>query len=1553
MSHAFAFEHPLSHGQAGLWFLERLAPGNGAYHIAVPVRVLTALDVPALRRAIGGLVERHAALRTVFGIGEDGQPVQRVLSAMAAEVSEEDASGWSEEQLQARIAEEAWRPFDLARGPLLRVAVLRTGEAESVLVLTIHHLVADFWSMSILVRELGPLYRGEELPPPVARSYADHVERERLLLESKGEKLWDYWRERLAGAPPALGLPTDRPRPALQTFRGASTSLVVEREIAEAVIALGRRREATPFVTILAAFGTLLSRLSGQDDLVVGSPSAGRRRADLAGVLGYFVNVLPLRADLSGEPSFAELLGRTGAAVSGALAHRAYPFPLLAERLQPDRDPSRSPVFQAMLVLQAAHRAEERAWAPFALGEAGTRAELAGFPVESLALPDRRVPFDLTVMAAQGEHGLALSFQYNADLFDATTAARWAGHFRTLLAGIAADPEARLSDLPLFTESERQQLLEWNAAPSLPGEDVLLHELFFAQAERTPEAVALIDGDLRMTYEELRYRASSLAHHLRSLGVGPEDRVGIRSPRNAGLVAGMIGILEAGAAYVPLDPSYPQARLDQILEDSQPKLVLTEEELEGRGRPLPGEGRATGEGRGEVSGDNLAYLIYTSGSTGTPKGVAIRHSSAVALVRWAEAVFSDDDVSRVLFATSISFDLSVFELFVPLSRGGAVVIAENALALPTLPAAGEVTLVNTVPSALAELVRTGGVPASVRTVSLAGEPLPRELAEAIYRETGVERLWNLYGPSEDTTYSTAARVEPGEAPMIGRPIAGTRAYVVDRALRPAPVGVPGELLLGGDGLARGYLGRPALTAEKWIPDPFSETPGERLYRTGDLARLRPDGELDFLGRIDHQVKVRGFRIELGEIGAVLEAHPDVREAVAVVREDRPGDRRIVAYTRGEADPVALRAWVGERLPGYMVPAAFVVLEDFPRTRTGKLDRKALPAPADMGTDAFVAPRTAVEELLAGIWAAVLGAGRVSVEDDFFSLGGHSLLATRVLARVQGAFGVELSLRVFFARPTVAGLAAEIEAALAGAPAETVPLRRRAEGEEAPLSFGQERLWFLERLYPGSAAYNVPAVFRLTGPLDRAALAAALSEVVRRHEVLRTVFPADPATGRPRREVLPAAPVGLADVDLPGFEAEARRPFDLARGPLLRAALASLGPKEHRLLVVQHHAVTDGRSLDLLRQELAALYAGEALPELPVQEADVALWQHKSLRGPALVERLSRECERLAGAPALLALPTDRPRPAVPSFAGITRAAALPDLARLRDLAREEGTTPFVILLAAVQALLFRITGQRDLLVGSPVATRGREELEGLLGFFVNTVVLRGTPRGETPFRSFLRTVREDALAALAGADLPFEKLVEGLAPERSPGANPLFQVLFAFEAGSAGILAGPLTWSFPEGIDRGAAQLDLSVTLTDTEARIEAAADLFDAGTVERILESLTTLLAAVAADPDARLADLPVLPELAREEVIVSEVPAVSPSRREGIRTPIEELLAGIWAEVLGVERVSPSDGFFELGGHSLLALQVVSRVRSVFGVELPLRAAFGPTLAAAALEV
>ncbi|HYG61062.1 MAG TPA: amino acid adenylation domain-containing protein, partial [Thermoanaerobaculia bacterium] len=940
---------PLSHGQRGLWFLERWAPAASAYNIPVPLRLRGDLDAAALFRAVEKMAVRHPALRTTFE-EQGGEPVQRVHGRLEPETFfYKDAARWSEAELGEWLAREAWRPFDLGRGPLLRVALFVRGEQEHVLLLTIHHLIADFWSLAVLARELEALYRreiegGEARLAAVSRTYADHVARERERLASGAEALWAYWGERLGGDLPALDLPGDRPRPALPTWRGGSAVLPLGVELSDGLAALARRRGATLFAALLAGFQTLLHRLTGQEDLIVGAPSAGRTSADLAGVVGYFIDTLPLRADLGGDSAFGDLLGRTAGVVSGALANPV-PLTLLAERLHPERDPGRSPLFQTMLVLQRAHRPADRDWSAFALGEEGARSALADLAAESVRLAERRVPFDLTLMVAEeaGSHGLVASLQYALDLFDPAMAARIAGHFRTLLAAAVADPSLPLSELPLLSVAERRQVLvEWAEGPAIePAPDRLLHELFLDQAARTPQTVALIAGEDRWTYADLAARSEAVADRLRALGVGPEDRVGICARRSPELVAGLLGILQAGGAYVPLDPAHPRPRLARILADARPAAVLVGEGLEeilpehgaqrlalssdvGEGLAPSREGASPSPTQRLIASDTLAYLIYTSGSTGEPKGVAIRHSSAVALVRWAWEVFPEADLHRVLASTSIGFDLSVFELFVPLSRGGAVVLAENVLALPELPAADEVTLVNTVPSALSTLLRTSGLPASVRTVNLAGEPLTRELAARLHELPQVERVFNLYGPSEDTTYSTFSLVERGEIPTIGRPLAGTRARVLDRKLQPVPPGVAGELCLGGAGLARGYLGRPELTAERWMPDAFAGTPGERLYRTGDLARFLPDGRLEFLGRIDHQVKVRGFRVEPGEIEAALVTHPGVGEAVVVARGEG-GERRLVAFVIRQderVDAPALSAFLQESLPAHLVPAAF-------------------------------------------------------------------------------------------------------------------------------------------------------------------------------------------------------------------------------------------------------------------------------------------------------------------------------------------------------------------------------------------------------------------------------------------------------------------------------------------------------------------------------------------------------------------------------------------------------------------------------------------------------
>ncbi len=1041
---------PLSHGQRALWYLERLAPGNAAYILAGAGRIRGpggAATAATLRDALAKLIERHPALRTVVETDPAGEPCQRVLAAGDPPFREVDGTDWSEEEWRRRLETEAYSPFDLGQEPPLRMTLFHRPGGDDVLLLAVHHLAADFWSLEVLLRELAALSRGASDLAPLIATYADHVEDERRMLASpRGERLLAFWKEALGGELPQLDLPTDRPRPRFQTFAGGVLARRFDRDLGDRLKALGRKRGATPYMTLLAAFYVLLQRYTHQDDLLVGSPTSGRAspgRSVTAGLVGYFVNPVVLRADLAGEPSFGELLDRLRGTVLAAFAHQELPFPVLVRYLEEGgHDPSRSPLFQTMFVFLQERRSGPEGLAGFALGEAGARIDLSGLEIESLGLAPRGAQFDLTLWMAEEQEALHACLQFNTDLFDAPTPARALAHLAALLAGAAADPEAPLAALPLLSGAERQQMIEWNDRPDALPQGACLHQLLESQAARTPEAVAVVAADpatgeeLSLTYAELNRRANRMAEHLVALGVGPERVAGILTRRSPQMVVAMLAVLKAGGAYLPLDPAYPEERLTFMAADSLMSVVLTDGARAGSmpaavrqvsmATPLAGPGR-DGAFPSDAFPGNLAYVIYTSGSTGLPKGVAIEHRSAVALVDWARRSFPAADLAGVLASTSICFDLSVFELFVPLACGGSVILADNALALPMLPEAvtrRRVTLINTVPSAMAELVQGDRLPSSLRTVNLAGEPLPRVLVEQIAERLPAARIFNLYGPSEDTTYSTWAVVAGGlpQPPGIGRPVDGTRAYLLDRHLRPVPAGVPGEIALAGSGLARGYLGRPELTAERFLPDPFAAEPGARLYRTGDLARHLPSGELRFLGRIDHQVKVRGFRIELGEIEAALREHPAVGEAVVAVAA---GTASLVAWVAAapgrELTPGELRAALSRKLPAAMVPSAFVLLPALPRTANGKVDRRALPDPVAAPTAPYVAPGTAVEERLAAIWAEVLQVERVGIHDDFFELGGHSLAANRVLSRVCSAFQIKLALRDLLETPTVAGL----------------------------------------------------------------------------------------------------------------------------------------------------------------------------------------------------------------------------------------------------------------------------------------------------------------------------------------------------------------------------------------------------------------------------------------------------------------------------------------------------------------------------------------------------
>ncbi|HEX2188123.1 MAG TPA: amino acid adenylation domain-containing protein, partial [Longimicrobiaceae bacterium] len=886
------------------------------------------------------------------------------------------------------------------------------------------------WSLEVLFRELAGVYgafaAGAAAPPrlpELSLRYADFSVAQRQHVT--GQVLTDllgWWVPRLTGAPP-LDLPADRPRPARRSLSGGIHRAALPSAPVDRLRALGRAEGATPFVALLAAFQVFLARHAGEWDVTVGSPVAGRTLPGTEDAVGFFANTLALRTHLSGDPTFREALRRTRETVLGAFAHAELPFERLVEALAPERDPARSPVFQVM----------------FATRGRVPEAEAGGVRMRMRDGETGTAKFDLFLELTEGAGGAEAAWEFAADLFDPATVERMAERFATLLGGIAADPDRPASALPLLPPDERRRVVEgWNATAAPVDAGLRLHDLFAAQAGRTPGAAALVHGDRVVTYAELDARSARVARALRARGAGPEARVGVCMERTPELAAALLGVLRAGAAYVPLDPAYPRERIAWVLRDAAVPLLLTQRSLAGG---LPGEGAevlcvedvaagdAAAAGPDGALPENAAYLIYTSGSTGTPKGVVVEHRSAVALLEWARGEFAPEELSGVLASTSVCFDLSVFELFLPLAVGGAVVVAENAAGLPRLPGRDRVTLVNTVPSAAAELVRAGGIPGSVRSVNLAGEPLGGALAEALYA-AGVGVVRNLYGPSEDTTYSTWSRVPrgAGREPTIGRPVANTRAYVLDARMEPAPVGVPGELYLGGAGVGRGYLGRPELTAERWVPDPFGAE-GGRLYRTGDRARWLPEGELEFLGRTDHQVKLRGFRIEPGEVEAALLRHPGVAEALVVVREDAAGEPRLAAYVgAGDAAIPAdgLRAHLAGLLPAHMVPADFVLLPALPRTPNGKTDRAALPAPEAAAPEVWTAPRTETERGLAALWAEALGRERIGARDHFFRLGGHSLLATRVIAAVWERFGVELPLHRVFEAPTLAGMAAAID-----------------------------------------------------------------------------------------------------------------------------------------------------------------------------------------------------------------------------------------------------------------------------------------------------------------------------------------------------------------------------------------------------------------------------------------------------------------------------------------------------------------------------------------------
>ncbi len=1706
---------PLSFPQQRLWFLDRLAPESPAYNIPTALELHGPLDRATLRRSLSEIVRRHEVLRTRF-VEVDGEPWQKIEAPRPVALPLVDLGGLPQvaaEHREAELArlgrEDAGRPFDLARGPLLRAALVRLAAERHALLLTVHHVVSDGGSTGVLLSELWTLYAAHAAGPagpagPEGRSsplaepplqYADFAAWQRAWPREVLARQLAYWKGRLAN-PSTLEVPTDRPRPPVQTFHGRVEPVHVPPALTAALRGLARDRRVTLFMTGLAAWQALFHRLTGQDDVAIGSPVANRTHRELEGMIGFFVNILAFRIDCGGDPGFAGLLDRVRPVALEAYDHADLPFERLVDELSLGRDLSRQPLVQVMFQLESLSSVAAASAASVATRLDPTLLDLAAAIAK----------FDLTLSLLDRGDDLAGEIEYNTDLFDRATVVRLAGHFLQLLTSLVAAPEARLSTLDLLAPAERRQLLsEWNDTSGPFPESTLLHQFFEAAAERSPGALAAVCGGEELSYGELAARSRRLAHLLRGQGLPRGGAVGVWMERSLDMLVAVLGILEAGGYYLPLDSSWPVERVESILaatgaravvagtgrlaaieemcwrlpaladavclgldtpeppvEPIDPESVrglfdyvaeravdrvtaggfvsaltglpfaeaevdeyrdrvlslaapwlhpgarvleigngsglllgeialrveravgvdpspLTQEHLRARlaaegitnidlqtgfaheigdllpegerfdlvllastvqffpgprylerviatalarlapggallvadvldarrrgdlqaaieshreahrGRSagaspapalyldealfrdlaaLPGAGAVTVHHRLEgfanelgfrydvlffhgadapvrrskrlwtgwhvaqqsasplppvASPDDVAYVIHTSGSTGEPKGIVVQHRPVANLIDWINRTFEVGADDRVLFITSLSFDLSVYDIFGVLAAGGAVHVAtDEELADPdrlvALLRAGGITLWDSAPAALVRLAplfpETPEIASRLRLVMLSGDWIPVTLPDRVRQAFPAARVMALGGATEATVWSNwfpVGAVDPAWPSIpYGRPIANARYHVLDGGLEPCPIGVSGDLYIGGDCLCSGYAGRPDLTAPSFLPDPFASRPGARLYRTGDRVRRFADGNIEFLGRLDQQVKVRGYRIELGEIEVALSRCPGVREAVVLARPAREGatdDLRLVAYVvpgpaGEEATAAELRDTLRRALPEYMVPAAFVFLEALPVTANGKLDRKALPDPRreEGGVDGprvVAAPRTPLEERLAGLWSEVLGianasgiggTGGIGVDDNFFELGGHSLLATQLVARIRQALGVEVPLRTLFQRPTLGDLAAgiaeiaETQGTATGANARAVsPILPIPRTGELPLSSSQLRLWFLCQLDPGSTAYNVPLALRLSGALRYPPLARSLDEIVRRQESLRTTFAA--VGGRPAVVLAPPRSVAPALLDLSGLPAPARQAesrrlvqaqgehvFDVTRGPLVDVALARLAPEEHLLLLTVHHIVFDGWSLGVFTRELAALYpaflAGRPspLPELPVQYVDYAAWQRQWLAGEEGRRQLDYWRQQLSGAPRMLHLPTDRPRPAVQSYSGAFEALRLP--ARLggevQALGRANGATLFMTLLSGLYGLLQRYTRQDDVNVGTFVANRRWQAVEPLLGFFINTLVLRTGLAGGPSFDDLLARVRETTLGAYEHQDVPFEMLLEEL-----------------------------------------------------------------------------------------------------------------------------------------------------------------------------------------------
>ncbi|MFX3681347.1 MAG: amino acid adenylation domain-containing protein [bacterium] len=1483
-----------SFAQSRLWFLDRFEPGDPVYHIPLAVRLRGKVNQAALERSLVFLVQRHETLRTTFGV-EAGNVVQIIHPAgprvaLAITAPEPDLA------LADQLSTEARRPFDLINGPLWRAVLWRLSAEEHVLQLTLHHIISDGWSLGVLIKEFSAAYaQADYVPAELSVHYADFAawQNEQLSGPALDQRI-ATWRDRLAGADFTPPLVTDYPRAKSRSTAGATEVFTLDPPLTAQLKSLSQAGGGSLFMALLTGFAAVLQRWSGRDDLIIGTPVANRTRAEIEPLIGFFVNALPLRISLDNDPTGAELFKRVANTALAALEDQDLPFEKLVQELQPDRSTAYTPLFQVMFVLQNAPMGELQ------------MADLTASPEEVDTATSK---FDLTVVLAESTTGLSGRIEYASELFAPGTIARFARHFTAALQALAAHPTRPLSQLQLAGDAEQQQLQEWSTGPTPSYPDTSIATVFATAAAQYPEAIAVNGAGRQLTYATVEARANQLAHALQAQGVGPDVPVGVLMERSPDIVVALLGILKAGGAYLALDPAYPAARLTTILQSAACSRVVTSLEQ----RPtFPAEvaawdlaklmatatGLPTTAPDLTVGPDHLAYISFTSGSTGTPKGVAVPHRAVLRLVHGDGFMhFGPEEV--FLLMAPLAFDASTLELWGPLLHGGRLAVMPPGRV--TLEQIGEVVRREKVTS----LWLTAGLfnlmidersadLAGVRQLLAGGDVLSLPHVAKALAALPNTRLINGYGPTENTTFTcchqiTAADLERRSIP-IGTPISHTTVEVLDAALRPAPIGVPGDLYTGGDGLARGYVGDPDLTAAAFIPHP--RDPLKRLYRTGDRARWLADGTVEFLGRADRQIKIRGYRIEPGEVEAALAAEPEVTGAAVVVTDGRTG-KRLIGYVSPQIDTDSLQQRLAARLPPYLVPSVLIALDALPLNPNGKVDRAALPVPEPDSVDRpFTPPRTATEEILGHLWARLLEVDRVGSTDDFFTLGGHSLLATQLVSRVREAFAIELALRAVFESPTLAQLAGHIEAQRRDQTAAAPPLIATARPTALPLSFAQERLWFLNQLEPGNPFYNMPAALELSGKFDLPAARRVVQALTARHESLRTVFRA--ADGHPTQVVLPDGeiPVTLEDLSLSPPETrdslvqraiatEARRPFDLAQGPLLRVVILRLQDDHHILLMTMHHIVSDGWSMGVLTREMGEFYASftgaESVLPAPLQlhYADYAIWQRRWLTGTVFDTQLTYWKEQLADTPPVLTLPGDRPRPATQSYRGGSHTFKLDAelTAGLTALSRATGATLFMILEAAFAVLLGRMSRQQDVLIGTPIANRHRAEVEPLIGFFVNTLVLRNDLSGEPSFRDLIERTRNTALDAYAHQDLPFERLVDELQPERDLSRNPIFQVMFALHNTPNHERVLPELTITDLAAERISAQFDIVLDVWENpsglKAVLEFATDLFDGATIQRMADHFTILLRGIVADPDVPVHRLPWLSEAERVMIL------------------------------------------------------------------------------------